>query len=101
MTPPDKTELNEQEVSTLKAEFQALDCAVTDLDGESFEISPKEYRVATHVYPTPYFLQLSTMIIARPKGFPFRTRAKLYAFLNQANSSAKLVKFILEGDKPR
>ena len=66
MATPHKTELNEQEVSTLKAEFQALDCAVTDLDGESFEISPKEYRVATHVYPTPYFLQLSTMIIARP-----------------------------------
>jgi len=98
---PDETGLNEEEVSALKVEFEALDCVVTDLDEECFEISPKEYCVATHVYATPYFLQLSTMIIARPKGFPFRTRTKLYVFLNRANSSAKLAKFFLEGDKAR
>jgi hypothetical protein len=52
------------------------------------------------VYPTSYFLQFSTVVIARPKGFPFLTRTKLHGFLNQANSGAKVAKFTLEGSKP-
>jgi hypothetical protein len=55
--------------------------------------------VATHVYATPYFLQLSNVVVARPKGFPFRTRTRLYAFLNRANNNAKVAKFTLDGQK--
>ena len=97
---PDETGPSGEEVAALKWAFRELDCAVTDLNEESFEISHKEYPIATHVYPTVYFLQFSTVLIARPKGFPLRTRTKLYAFLNQANTSAKVGKFTLEGDKP-
>ena len=83
----------------LMAAFGELDCSVKGLSDSSFEIARKEYPVATHVYANPYFLQLSSIVIARPKGFPFRTRAKLHAFLNEANSKAKLAKFTLDEEK--
>jgi len=95
----DESSLTEEEMEALKRAFIDADCAVQDLNESCFEISHKEYSVATHVYATPYFLQLSVVMVARPKGFPFRTRAKLYEFLNQANSSAKVAKFILDGKK--
>src|SRR5437868_3983656 len=91
--------LTEEEMGALKSAFGALDFAVKDLNDSCFEISHEKYPVATHVYANPYFLQLSTVLIARPKGFPFRTRTKLHAFLNQANCSAKLAKFTIEGEK--
>jgi len=94
----DEDSLTEEEMATLKRAFAEADCAVKDLNESSFEISHKEYSVATHVYATPYFLQLSTVMVARPKGFPFRTRAKLYAFLNRANSSAKMARFSVDGE---
>src|SRR5882762_10105920 len=97
---PDESGPSGQEMGALKCAFAELDCAVTDLNDESFEISNKQYPIATHVYPTSYFLQFSTVVIARPKGFPFFTRTKLHGFLNQANSSSKVAKFTLEGDKP-
>src|SRR5688572_16082211 len=95
-----ESSLSEEEIMALKIVFGGLDCAVKDLEDSSFEISPKQYSVATHVYANPYFLQLSTVLLARPKGFRFRTRVKLHAFLNQANCSAKLAKFTLDGEKP-
>jgi hypothetical protein len=95
----DEDSLTEEEMATLKRAFAEADCAVKDLNESCFEISHKEYPVVTHVYATPYFLQLSTVMVARPKGFPFRTRAKLYAFLNRANSSAKMARFSVDGEK--
>ena len=94
----DESSLTEEEMEALKRAFADADCAIKDLNESCFEISHKEYSVATHVFATPYFLQLSTVMVARPKGFPFRTRARLYAFLNQANRSAKVAKFTLDGE---
>jgi hypothetical protein len=96
----DESSLSEEQIGSLRSTFRELDCAVKDLEGASFEISHKQYPVATHVYANPYFLQFSSVIVARPKGFAFRTRSKLYAFLNHANSNAKLARFALDGDKP-
>src|SRR5262245_43055872 len=95
----DEDSLTEEEMEALKRVFVEADCTVKDLNESCFEISHKEYSVATHVYATSYFLQLSTVMVARPKGFLFRTRAKLYAFLNRANSSAKVAKFTVDGEK--
>src|SRR5262245_33932459 len=95
----DEGSLTEEEMGALKRAFGELDCVVKDLDDSCFEISRKEYPVVTNVHANQYFLQLSTVMIARPKGFPFRTRNKLYAFLNQANGSAKMAKFTLDGEK--
>jgi hypothetical protein len=97
---PDDTGLDGEQVAALKWAFRELDCAIADLNEASFEISHEEYPIATHVCPTAYFLQFSTVMIARPKGFPFRTRTKLHAFLNRANTNTKVAKFTLEGDKP-
>src|ERR1044071_2485027 len=97
---PDEAGLSGDEIAALKEAFGGLDCVVTDLEGESFEISHEQYRVATHVYATLYFLQFSTFIIARPKGFPFRTRSRLHAFLNRANTNSKLTRCYVEEDRP-
>jgi hypothetical protein len=98
---PGETGLSEEEMAALKKVFVELECAVTNLEGDCFEISHAQYPIATHVHPTAYFLQFSTVIIARPKGFPFRTRTRLLAFLNRANSNSKLTKFYLEGNEPK
>lgn len=80
---PDESGPTQQEMGALKCAFAELECAVTDLNDETFEISAKQYPVATHVYSTSYFLQLSTVIIARPKGLFIPPHLKTWSRLTR------------------
>jgi hypothetical protein len=93
-------ELEASEVEALKSRFRAVGCAVTDLDGTSFEIVGREFALRTHVFANPYYVQLGTFIFASPQGFLPGRKSKIHEYLSRINSNAKLVKFTLEGDKP-
>ena len=93
-------ELATSEVEALKSRFRATGCAVTDLDGTSFEIVGREFPLRTHVFANPYYVQLGTFIFASPQGFLPGRKSKICEYLSRINSNAKLVKFTLEGDKP-
>jgi hypothetical protein len=88
------------ELESLKSRFRAVDCTVTDLDDTSFEIVGSEFPIRTHVFVTPYYVQLGTFIDAAPQGFLPNRKGKIHAFLNTINVRAKLAKFTLETDKP-
>jgi hypothetical protein len=91
-------ELSPQEIATLKSRFRAAGCAVTALDDSAFEIVSDDFPVRTHVYATPYYLQLATNILAKPRqGVPIE---KVREFLCAINLKASLVKFTMETDRP-
>jgi hypothetical protein len=94
------SDITPTELETLKARFRAADYKVTDLDDSSFEILGSECPVRTHVFVTPYYLQLGTYIFATPQGFMPGRKSKRDAFLNAINLRAKLVKFTVDVDKP-
>lgn len=94
------SEISDNEMMAIKAVFIDAGCAVKDLSEESFEILPPDYPVKTHVFVTPYYLQLSTVVFARFQGLPFRRKNKLNEFLKQANNSAKVVKFTTDINLP-
>jgi hypothetical protein len=91
-------ELSPNEMETLKSRFSAAECVVTPLDDSTFEVVSDDFPVQTHVYATPYFLQLSTNILAKPEqAVPIeRVRELLCAI----NLKAHLVKFTMEAEKP-
>ena len=91
-------ELSPKEIETLKSRFVAAECAVTPLGDSTFEVVSDEFPVRTHVYATPYFLQLATSILAKPVQ---RVHIeKVREFLCAANLKSSLVKFTMETDKP-
>lgn len=93
-------ELSTSEVETLKERFRAAGCAVSDLDGEAFEIVGSDFPVRTHVSVNPYYVQLATYIFATPQGFLPGRKSKLHEYLSDINRDAKLAKFTLERDAP-
>jgi hypothetical protein len=94
------SEITPTELETLKSRFLAAEYRVTDLDETSFEIVGSDFPVRTHVFVTPYYLQLGTFIVASPQGFMPGRKSKLDAFLSAINLRAKLVKFTVDVDKP-
>ncbi|HXI49896.1 MAG TPA: hypothetical protein VNH84_00260 [Candidatus Saccharimonadales bacterium] len=93
-------ELSTSEVETLKERFRAAGCAVTDLDGLTFEIVGSAFPLRTHVSVNPYYVQLATYIFASPRGFFLARKSKLHEYLSGINRNAKLAKFTLERDAP-
>ena len=91
-------ELSPKEIKTLKSRFVAAECAVTDLDDSTFEVVSDDFPVRTHVYATPYYLQLATNILAKPKQRVPIERVR--EFLCAINLKASLVKFTMDKDKP-
>lgn len=91
-------ELSPKEIETLKARFRAAGYAVTGLDDSAFEVVSDDFPVRTHVYATPYYLQLGTGILAKPQ----RRVAieKIREFLCAINLKASLIKFTMETDRP-
>src|SRR6476646_6068058 len=60
-------ELSSKEIETLKSRFNDAECAVTPLDDSTFEVVSDDFPVRTHVYATPYYLQLTTSVLAKPE----------------------------------
>jgi hypothetical protein len=94
------SDITPAELEALKSRFRAADYKVTDLDETSFEIVGSDFPVRTHVFVTPFYLQLGTYIVAAPQGFMPGRRSKLDAFLSAINLRAKLVKFTVDVDRP-
>jgi hypothetical protein len=86
--------LNSAEIEMLKSRFGAAGCAAKNLDDSTFEVVSDEFPVRTHVYANPYYLQLSTQILAKPKSkIPIE---KVRKFLCDINLKASLVKFTMD-----
>ena len=91
-------ELSPKEIKTLKSRFVAAECAVKDLGDSTFEVVSDDFPVRTHIYATPYFLQLATNILAKPKRrVPIE---RIRELLCAINLKASLVKFTMDTDKP-
>jgi hypothetical protein len=88
-----KSEKQHHDVRLLKSRFVEAGCKVADLDGSNFEIVPAIYPVATHVRPTPSYLQLVTVLYVQGQGFRPNSSSKLLNFLSSTNSRATLAKF--------
>jgi hypothetical protein len=91
-------ELSPTEIEMLKSRFVAAGCAITDLDNSTFEVVSDDFPVRTHVYATPYYLQLATNILAKPKQRVPIDRVR--EFLCAINLKASLVKFTMDTEKP-
>lgn len=91
-------DLNPKEIETLKSRFGAAGCTVKALGDSTFEVVSDDFPVRTHVYANPYYLQLATHILAKPRQrFPIE---KVREFLCEINLKASLVKFTMDTDKP-
>jgi hypothetical protein len=78
---------------TIKQQFRDIDCRVTDFSDTHFEIVHAQFPAATLINPTPYYLEYTTILWARPGGYLQRLRFIRDGFLNEANQMAHLVKF--------
>jgi hypothetical protein len=74
-------DLTPEQLATLKARFAEIDCEVTDVGEASFEIISSEFRARTLVWATPFFLEFTTFLFARPKKLFGGSLSKLHAFL--------------------
>jgi hypothetical protein len=92
-------EITRSQLETLKSRFRAAGYRVEAIDDRSFEIQGIDPPVHTHVLVTPYYLQLSTFVLAVPRRFMGGRRSKLNAFLSASNLRAKLVKFTVEANQ--
>lgn len=72
--------------------FRETECAVNSLSDENLEFIHPSFPAKTHVYSTPYFLQFTTYVFARPKTFVGRFRCSRDRFLNEANQKTHLIK---------
>lgn len=79
--------------------FERCGYSVRALDGDCFEFRSDAWPIATHVYATPYFLQLTSFTHAiprRPRGQDVVVRDRL---LSELNRSANLVKLTCDDRK--
>lgn len=91
-------ELSPEEIELVKSRFAAAGCTVTPLGESTFEVVSDDFPVRTHVYANPYYVQLTTQILAKPqRRFPIE---RVREFLCAINLKASLVKFTMETDKP-
>jgi hypothetical protein len=61
-----RPKLSCKQLARLKSTFRAADCTVRDLKGSNFEIFHAELPLRSHVLVNPYYLQLGTILTARP-----------------------------------
>ncbi len=93
-----KKRLNAAQMKKLKSRFRAAGCAVKDLNGSTFEVVDDEFPVRTHVEANPYYVQLGTYVLAKPRRAVAKT--KVEELLCNINLKAKLVKFTMEANEP-
>jgi hypothetical protein len=72
---------------------------VSDLQGTNFEIFHAELPLRSHVLVNPYYLQLGTMLTARPMNRRDKKAGAIHAYLSKINQQANLVKFVLNRDE--
>ncbi len=78
--------------------FRKCGYTVRLLQGPCFEFVSTEFPAATHVFATPYFLQLTTFLNAAPKDRVGKLTSTRNDFLNVANQAATLVKLTCDSD---
>lgn len=94
------TELSPEEVEILKEHFRDADCDVVDLGETNFEIIGREMPLRSHVLVNPFYIELTTMIVAFGRGFLRNRRSRIHAFLCDVNAKSKFAKFTLAEDRP-
>lgn len=84
-------------IETLKSRFGAAGCTVKPLKNRTFEAVSEDFPVRKHVYANPFYLQLGTQILAKPRQ-KFAIE-KVWELLCNINQKASLVKFTMETDR--
>ncbi len=94
-----RTRLNTKQLARLKSTFRAAGCTVGDLKGMNFEIFHADLPLRSHVLVNPYYLQIGTMLAARPLSRHDKKASAIHAYLSKINKEANLAKFILNQDE--
>ena len=89
-----RPKLSHKQLARLKSTFRAADCTVRDLKGAEFEIFHADMPLRSHVLINPYYLQLGTMLAARPKNRRDKKASAIHAYLSKINKQANLTKFV-------
>jgi hypothetical protein len=90
--------LKPKEIKRLKSRFREAGVTVRDLDDSTFEVVDDDFPVRTHVSANPFYLQLGTYILAKPRR-PVK-KPKVQELLCDINLRAKLVKFTMDVESP-
>ena len=91
-------EFTAEELETVKATFRDSGCIVTDFSETHFEIVSEEFPAACLVYANPYFLEINTLLWARPQNFLGRLKSKRNSLLNDANMITNVGKLTSDMD---
>jgi len=94
-----RPKLNSKQLTRLKAIFRAAECTVRDLKGSNFEIFHAELPLRSHVLVNPYYLQLGTILTARPVNRRDKMASAIHAYLSKINKQANLAKFVLNREE--
>ncbi len=94
-----RPKLSPKQLARLKSTFRAADCTVRDLEGANFEIFHAEMPLRSHVLVNPYYLQLGTMLTARPMNRRDKKASAIHAYLSKINKEANLAKFVLNREE--
>jgi hypothetical protein len=94
-----RPKLSSKQLTRLKSTFRAADCTVTDLKGSNFEIFHAEMPLRSHVLVNPYYLQLGTILTARPVNRRDKKASAIHAYLCKINKQANLAKFVLNREE--
>src|SRR5882672_4027667 len=90
-----RPKLSSKQLARLKSTFRAADCTVRDLKGSNFEIFHAELPLRSHVVVNPYYLQLGTILTAKPVNRRDKETSAIHAYLSKINKQANLAKFVL------
>jgi len=94
-----RPKLSSKQLAQLKSTFRAADCTVRDLKGTDFEIFHADLPLRSHVLVNPYYLQLGTMLAARPVNRRDKKPSAIHAYLSKINKQANLAKFVLNHEE--
>src|SRR5689334_18581533 len=94
-----RPKLSSAQLTRIKSTFRAADCTVRDLKGTNFEIYHADLPLRSHVLIHPYYLQLGTILTARPENRRNKQASAVHAYLNKINKKANLVKFVLNREE--
>lgn len=94
-----RPKLSPKRLARLKATFRAAECTVRDLKGSNFEIFHAEMPLRSHVLVNPYYLQIGTILTAKPVNRRGKEPRAMHAYLSKINKQASLVKFVLNHEE--
>ena len=94
-----KPKLSPKQLARIKSTFRAADCTLRNLEGSNFEILHAELPLRSHVLVHPYYLQLGTILTAKPVNRRDKAPSAIYAYLSKINKRANLAKFVLNHEE--